>query len=83
MDAQFGSLPLTNSTVLCIGGITHAEAQAASADGTSVDGLGYYLFLAQEGLPDEPIQVLAKFLSIDHAETVTRLLNQRMNKSTS
>ena len=76
MDEHFASLALTNSTVLCVGGITHAETEATCADGAPVDGFGYYLFLAQEDSLNEPVQVLAKFLSADHAEKITRLFNR-------
>ena len=70
MDERFAALPLTNSTSLCVGGITDAEAEAARDDGAEADGFGYYLFLADETAPQRPIEVLAKFLSVSQAEKI-------------
>ena len=77
MDTVFASLPLNNATILCVGGITRAEALSAQADGASIDGNGYYLFLAEESAPAQPIQVLAKFLSAIEAEQLSRLFARR------
>ena len=77
MDAEFASLPLNNTTVLCVGGVTKAEAQGAHGDGAQIDGRGYYLFLADESDPDQPIQVLAKFLSAVEADQLSRLFARR------
>lgn len=74
MDEFFAALPITNAKVLCIGGITRAEAEAAKSSGADVDGRGYYLFLADESAPREPISVLAKFLSESEASKAMRLL---------
>jgi|GEM_PF-1600728 len=77
MDTVFASLPLNNTTILCVGGITRAEAEAVRADGSPIDGNGYYLFLAEESAPEQPIQVLAKFLSAIEAEQLSRLFARR------
>jgi hypothetical protein len=63
MDEYFAALPLGNATVLCVGGVTRKEAEQARDGGLSVDGTGYYLFLANASDPRQPIQVLAKFFS--------------------
>lgn len=68
MSVQLAALPITNATVLCIGGITQSETENGRADGYPIDGNGYYLFLASENEPNRPIQLLAKFLSPTEAE---------------
>lgn len=77
MDEYFAALPVTNSTVLCVGGITRAEAEAAREDGLSVDGEGYYVFLADEASPQQPIRLLAKCFSAVEAEQLSRALSLR------
>jgi hypothetical protein len=74
MDEYFASTPLTNATLLCVGGITRAETVAAREAGLQVDGKGYYLFLADETQPDQPIEILARFLSEAEASRLARLL---------
>lgn len=73
MSEKFATIPLSNARVLCIGGITRAEAREAVASGLNVDDFGYYLFLASADRPSEPIEILAKFLSPDQAERVADL----------
>lgn len=73
MDEKFASIPLNNSRVLCIGGITAAEAREAAEAGLSVDGRGYYLFIASSERPWEPIEILARFFSPDQAESAAAL----------
>lgn len=77
MDEYFAAMPITNATCLCVGGITHDEAEAARSDGLDVDGKGYYLFLAREDAPNDPIQLLAKFLSASEAESFARMIEIR------
>jgi hypothetical protein len=77
MDEYFAATPVTNATVLCVGGITRVEAEAARDDGIEIDGRGYYLFLANEGTPEQPIEVLAKLLSDDAAARLARLFELR------
>jgi hypothetical protein len=77
MSCYFASMPASNSTVLCIGGITRSEAESARHDGLDVDGRGYYLFLAREDAPTEPIQILAKFFSSLEAERAARVFHVR------
>ncbi len=72
MSMHLAAMPLTNATVVCVGGITMAEAENARADGHDVDGFGYYLFLADEIAPEKPIQILAKFFSPEEAEIFGR-----------
>lgn len=72
-DESFAALPLIDGKLLCVGSITRAEAAAASADiGLSIDGLGYYLFIAEQARPNEPIEVLAKFLTETAALALAR-----------
>ena len=81
MDEYFAATPVTNSTVLCVGGITSKEAEAARDDGLQVSEDGYYLFLAEQGAPQTPIQLLAKFFSPLEADTFSRLLGRAMPES--
>lgn len=74
MDEYFASTPITNATLLCVGGITRAETVAAQEAGLEVDGKGYYLFLADETQPSQPIEVLAHFVSEVEASRLARLL---------
>lgn len=74
MDDLVGAISLTNSAVLCIGGITHNEAQRARDQGQDIDGSGYYLFLASRDDPNKPIEVLAKFWSASDAERIARMV---------
>ena len=73
MDEYFASSPITNATLLCVGGITRAETAAALDAGLQIDGTGYYLFLADESQPQQPIEILAKFFSEAEASRVARL----------
>jgi hypothetical protein len=79
MDEYFGSTSVTNSTVLCVGGITSREAAAAAEDGLDISGDGYYLFLAEVGSPQSPIQLLAKFFSPMEAATFSRVLGRGLS----
>lgn len=74
MDDSVGAMPLSGSVVLCIGGITHAEAQRARHSGQEIDGTGYYLFSASRDDPKKPIEILAKFWSASAAERIARLV---------
>lgn len=74
MDDYFAAMPMTNATMLCVGGITRAEAERAKDDGIAIDGTGYYLFLANEAEPKQPIQVLAKFISEMEAGQFARMI---------
>lgn len=73
MDEYFAAMPVTNATILCVGSVTRAEAEAAKGDGVEIDGLGYYLFLANEASPDRPIEILAKVVSDAAAFRLARL----------
>jgi len=73
MEEYFGSVPISNSTLLCVGGITNGEAARAQEDGLPVDGRGYYLFLANSSDPSRPIEILAKFPTLSAAEKLARL----------
>lgn len=77
MDEHFAALPVTNATVLCVGGVTRAEADRAREEGLDVDGLGYYLFLANEGERKHPIKILAKFFSEFEAQSFARVIEAR------
>jgi hypothetical protein len=74
MDEDFASIPLTNSTRLCVGSITAMEAANLKADGINEDGLGYYLFLASDAEPQTPIEVLGRFFSAFEANRFLRLI---------
>lgn len=77
MDEYFAAMPLTNATMVCVGGISGREVRQAQEDGIEVDGLGYYLFLANEAEPKQPIQILAKFVSEREAGRFARMLAAR------
>ena len=77
MDEYFAALPINNATVLCVGGVTRAEAEQARDGGIEADGYGYYLFLANAAEPKQPIQLLAKFFSEFEAGRIARLLSAR------
>ncbi len=72
MDDRFAAIPVSNSKMLCVGGITRAETEAANGDGLDIDGRGYYLFIANERDPSEPIQILARFFTAIEAEIAAR-----------
>jgi hypothetical protein len=74
MDEYFAAMPVTNATVLCVGGVTRSEAERAREEGLDVDGSGFYLFLAQEGARERPIQILAKFFSELEAMNFARVV---------
>lgn len=76
MEEYFGSVPVSNATTLCVGGITSAEADRAKEDGLELDGFGYYLFLADNSEPNKPIEILAKFATNSAAEKLARLLQR-------
>jgi hypothetical protein len=75
MDEYFAAMPVNNATVLCVGGITHKEAERARDLGLEVDGHGYYLFLANASEPNQPVQLLAKLFSELEAGRLARLLS--------
>lgn len=77
MDEYFGSIPVSNSTLLCVGGITNSETDCAREEGLDFDGTGYYLFLASSAEPAKPIEVLAKFATVAAAEKLARLFVRR------
>jgi hypothetical protein len=77
MDECFAAMPVTNATIICVDGITTREVQQANDDGVDVDGRGYYLFLANEAEPKQPIQILAKFVSEIEAGRFVKLLTTR------
>jgi hypothetical protein len=77
MDEYFAATPVTNATVLCVGGITRAEAEGARGDGTEIDGRGYYLFLANEAAPERPIEILAKIVSDTAAARLAEIFELR------
>jgi hypothetical protein len=74
MDEYFAAIPVSNATVLCVGGVTRTEAEQARDSGVEIDGHGYYLFLANASEPKQPIQLLAKFFSEFEAGRIARLL---------
>lgn len=73
MDEYFAGTKLNNATVLCVGAVTRAEATAAKEAGLDIDGRGYYLFLADESQPEQPIEILARFVSEAGASRLARL----------
>lgn len=70
MGDYFASIPVSNTTRLCVGALTQAEADAAQVDATR-----YYLFLANEAAPAEPIQILASFFSPFEAARAARIFH--------
>ena len=77
MDEYFGAMNVTNAKVLCVGGITRKEAEAARGDGLDIDGTGYYIFLADQSAPKAPVQILGQLFSPLHAAALSRLLGQQ------
>lgn len=75
MDEYFAAIPITNATVLCVGGVTRAEAEVARDDGADIDGLGYYLFLANEASPERPIEIIAKLVSDNAAARLAKIFS--------
>lgn len=74
MQDLFASVSVKNSKVLCVGGITRNEAKEAAAQGIEADPGSFYLFLASESEPTSPVEILAKFFSIEQAERAAELL---------
>lgn len=70
MSDYFAAIPVSNTTRLCVGALTRAEAEAAQ-----VDVRGYYLFLANEAAPGEPIQILASFFSPFEAARAAKIFD--------
>jgi hypothetical protein len=77
MEEYFGTTSLSNASMLCVGPITRKEAEAARNDGLDVDGVGYYLFIADGGSPGEPIQLIGKVFSPHHASKLARALGTK------
>lgn len=77
VDDYFASSNLTNSLVLCVGGITRSETEQAQEEGLDIDGNGYYVFIASESEPQKPIEILAKFVSNSAAEKLARLFQRQ------
>ena len=75
MQETFATITVSNSKRLCIGGITRSEAREAAASGLEVEPSGVYLFLASEADPKLPIEILAKFYSLEQAEQAAELLD--------
>jgi hypothetical protein len=76
MDEYFATMAVNNSTVVCVGGITKSETDAARDDGMDIDGFGYYLFLANESAPAEPVEILAKFVSENQAARFAQMIGR-------
>lgn len=74
MEEYFATVPLSNSALLCVGGITRGETERAHEEGVEIDGFGYYLFLASQADPTKPIEILAKFATEAAAERLARLM---------
>lgn len=75
MQDYFAAVPLSNASLLCVGGITRGETEKAAEDGMLIDGFGYYLFLARQSDPTRPIEILAKFATEAAAERLVRLMS--------
>ncbi len=73
MQEIFTSIAIKNSKILCVGSITRKESKEAKASGIDADHNGLYLFLASESEPTSPIEILAKFFSIEQAERAAEL----------
>jgi hypothetical protein len=77
MSRHFATLPVSNTTSLCIGGVTRNEAAEARAEGLPVEDDGFYLFLASSNEPSRPIEILARFFSVDQAERLMAHFTER------
>lgn len=71
-EEYYFNVQVTNSRVLCLGPITKHEA--VGADATFCDGFGHYLFLANAANPAEDIEVLARVVSEEAADRLSRVL---------
>lgn len=74
MQEIFSSISVKNSKILCVGPITKREAQEAKSQGIDADPTGFYLYLASEAEPASPIEILAKFFSLEQAERAAEML---------
>lgn len=75
-EEYFAAVPISNSSVLCVGSITRSEAARALEEGINIDGTGYYLYLAEQDSPAKPIEILASFSSNSAAEKLIKLFGQ-------
>lgn len=74
MDETFATIAVGNAKRLCVGAVTRREAVEARASGVEIDHHGIYLYLASDDDPSSPIEILAKFFSLGHAERAAELL---------
>jgi hypothetical protein len=74
MSEHFASIPVNGTAIACVGSITTKEAELASSDGVHVDGMGYYLYIADAKEPKKPIEVMAKFTSPATASRFARMI---------
>ena len=82
MKEFYLEVAISNSKVLCIGPITHAEAHMCADENHFCDGYGHYLFVANAGDAKSDIQVLAKLASEDSAEMLSNIFKYRHLLST-
>jgi 2-keto-3-deoxy-6-phosphogluconate aldolase len=54
MDEYVAAIPVSNVTILRVGGVTRAEADQARDSGLDVDGRGYWLFPANASKLKQP-----------------------------
>lgn len=73
MQEIFSSISLRNSKILCVGSITRREAKEAASRGIEAEPTGFYLYLASAEEPTSPIEILAKFFSVEQAERAAEL----------
>lgn len=73
MQEIFCSISLKNSKILCVGSITRKESREIASQGIIADPSEFYLYVASEAEPTSPIEILAKFFSIEQAERAAEL----------
>lgn len=78
MEEYYYETQISNSKTLCIGAITHKEAETVNDDAPFCDGVGFYLYEIDVSLePKTRIKVLAKLATEEAAHNLSKLLSIR------
>ena len=76
MDEFFASKPATNDSYLCVGPLTKSEAADVVEAGIG-NGLGYYLYVSENGNTRGVVEVLGRLAGEDSARRLCDLLGLR------
>lgn len=76
MDEFFASKPATNDSYICVGPLTKAEAADVQESGIG-NGLGYYLYVAENANVRGTVEVLGRLSGEDAARRLCDLLGLR------